>query len=72
MYTIDASVQVSALNPGDPSRRPAGIPGHRTGAETPLYSPTLMLVEVAAAVASALGDARHTLALLVVLRDQPT
>ena len=72
MYTIDASVQVSALNPGDPEaascRAFLALVRER---RLPLYSPTLMLVEVAAAVASALGDARHTLALLVVLRDQP-
>lgn len=57
MYTIDASVHISALNP-----READCTTSRTFLELvrerrlALFSPTLLLVEVAVAAANALGD----------------
>lgn len=72
MYTIDASVHVSALNPAE-----MGSEGSQAflalvqRQDIPLFCPTLLLVEVAAAVARALGDARRAAALAVVLRGWP-
>lgn len=72
MYTIDASVHVSALNPAEADCRASqaflSLVEQR---HLPLFSPTLLLVEVAAAVAAALGDARRALALVAALRGQP-
>lgn len=69
MYTIDASVHVSALNPAE-----AGSESSREflalvqRERMPLFCPTLLLVEVAAAVARALGDAGRAVALAASLR----
>jgi predicted nucleic acid-binding protein len=69
MYTIDASVHVSALNPaeedsGSSREFLAWVQDQRI----PLFCPTLLLVEVAAAVARALGDAGRAAALAASLR----
>ena len=72
MYTIDASVHVSALNPleansGSSREFLAQVQrGH-----IPLFCPTLLLVEVAAAVARAIDDARRATALVAELRGWP-
>jgi len=72
MYTIDASVHVSALNPAeadsDGSREFLALVRRQ---HVPLFCPTLLLVEVAAAVARALGDARRAAALAAALRGWP-
>ena len=72
MFTIDASVHVNALNPtetGSPesqlflkriSRRPR-----------PIFSPTLLLVEVAAAVARFFDDAERGLRMAQAIRSLP-
>ena len=72
MYTIDASVHLSALNPAEPDSSASQalfvlIQRH----EIALFSPTLLLVEVAAAVAASLGDPRLALALVGALRALP-
>jgi predicted nucleic acid-binding protein len=72
MYTIDASVHVSALNPTE-----ADSVGSRAflawvrQQHIPLFCPTLLLVEVAAAVARALGDAERAVAIAEVIRGWP-
>ncbi|MBN1813389.1 MAG: type II toxin-antitoxin system VapC family toxin [Anaerolineae bacterium] len=72
MYTIDASVHVSALNPTE-----ADSTGSRVflawvwQQHIPLFCPTLLLVEIAAAVARTLGDAERAVALAEVIRSWP-
>ncbi len=72
MYTIDASVHVSALNPTE-----ADSAGSRAflawvqQQHIPLFCPTLLLVEIAAAVARVLGDAERAVALAEVIRGWP-
>jgi len=72
MYTIDASVHVNALNPAE-----AGSAASQALLESirargcPLFSPTLLLVEVAAAIANVLGDAERALQLAVALAGLP-
>jgi predicted nucleic acid-binding protein len=72
MYTIDASVHVSALNPAEAdsnsSREFLALVQRE---HVPLFCPTLLLVEVAAAVARALGDTRRAAALAAAVRGWP-
>jgi hypothetical protein len=52
MYTLDASVHISALNPHEPESRDSQAllrPIHQR--QIPLFCPTLLPVEVAAAAA---------------------
>lgn len=72
MYTVDASVHVSALNPAEVDSATsqtflARVREHRL----PLFCPTLLLVEVAAAVARVFDDAERALALAEALRGLP-
>lgn len=72
MYTIDASVHLSALNPAE---------GHSAASraflalvqrvQLPLFCPTLLPVEVAAAVVRALGDVEGAVALASTLKNLP-
>ena len=69
MYTIDASVHVSALNPAEAdSASSRAFLALVQREQMPLFCPTLLLVEVAAAVARALGDADGAVALAASLR----
>ena len=72
MYTIDASVHVSALNPAEPDSATsqaflARVRQHRI----PLFCPSLLLVEVAAAVARVLDDVDRAVALAAAVRGLP-
>jgi len=72
MYTIDASVHVSALNPAEADSATsqaflALVRQHRI----PPSCPILLLVEVAAAVARAFDDADRAVALAEALRGLP-
>ena len=72
MYTVDASVHVSALNPTEADSATsqaflALVRQHRI----PLFCPTLLLVEVAAAVARAFDDTNRAIALAEALRGLP-
>ena len=69
MYTIAASVHVSALNPleANSSSSQEFLAQVQRG-HIPLFCPTLLLVEVAAAVARAIDDARRATALVAELR----
>jgi len=72
MYTLDASVHVSALNPteADSAQSQAFLAQIRRH-QWPLFCPTLLLVEVTAAVARAFGDAERAEALAAALRGWP-
>ena len=72
MYTIDASVHVSALSPAEAdSGSSREFLARVQRQHIPLFCPTLLLVEVAAAVARALGDADRAAALAHVLGGWP-
>lgn len=72
MYTVDASVHVSALNPAEAdSEASRAFLTMVQQEQAPLFCPTLLLVEVAAAVAGALGDARCAVALATALHGWP-
>lgn len=72
MFTVDASVHVNSLNPAE-----AGSPESQVFLERVyqrpriVCSPTLLLVEIAAAVARVLGDAERGLALARAVRGLP-
>ena len=72
MYTIDASVHVSALNPAeaDSATSQAFLALVRQQ-RVPLFCPTLLLVEVAAAVARAFDDTDRAVTLAAALRGLP-
>ncbi len=72
MYTVDASVHVSALNPAEAdSADSRAFLAQVRQEHIPLFSPTLLLVEVAAAVARALGDDERAIKLMETLRGWP-
>ena len=72
MYTIDASVHVSALNPAEAdSATSQSFLARVRRRQIPLFCPTLLLVEVAAAIARAFGDADRAAALAAALRGLP-
>lgn len=72
MYTVDASVHVSALNPREAdSAASQAFLAQIQRQRIPLFCPTLLLVEVAAAVARAIGDAGRAVALATELRGLP-
>jgi predicted nucleic acid-binding protein len=72
MYTVDASVHVSALNPAEANSAIsqaflALVRQHQLS----MFCPTLLLVEVAAAVARAFDDTDRAVALAEALRGLP-
>ena len=72
MYTLDASVHVSALNPHEPESAASQALLrllHQIG--IPLFCPTLLPVEVAAAVARRGDDPKRAVTLAALLRDWP-
>jgi predicted nucleic acid-binding protein len=72
MYTIDASVHISALNPTEAgSADSQAFLAQVQRQRVPLFCPTLLLVEVAAAIARVLGDAGRAVALAMELRGWP-
>jgi predicted nucleic acid-binding protein len=72
MYTIDASVHISALNPVESeSTASRELLAHVRQRQIPLYSPTLLIVEVAAALTRVFGDAERAEALALALRSLP-
>lgn len=72
MYTIDASVYVSALNPVEvhsaDSQAFLALVQQR---QWSVFCPSLLLVEVAAAVVHAVGDVERAVALAAALRSLP-
>jgi predicted nucleic acid-binding protein len=72
MYTLDASVHISALNPYEPaSSTSQALLRLIHQRQIPLFCPTLLPVEVAAALARTMDDAGRALALAVLVRDWP-
>lgn len=72
MYTIDASVYVNALNPSEVgSVKSQACLQRLSEDDRPIISPTLLIVEVAAAVSRALDDAELALELSHALRALP-
>lgn len=72
MYTIDASVHLCALNPSEVhSAASRAFLEFVQQQEVPLFCPTLLLVEVAAAVARVFDDAERAAALAGALRGLP-
>ena len=72
MFTVDASVHLNALNPSEPGSQASLACLERLVAQqNPILSPTLLLVEVAAATARSLGDAELALQIASALRDLP-
>jgi predicted nucleic acid-binding protein len=72
MYTLDASVHVSALNPHEPESAASQaflrlVHEH----QIPLFSPTLLPVEVAAAISRTMDDSGRATALAALVRDWP-
>jgi predicted nucleic acid-binding protein len=77
MYTVDASVHLSALNPYEPeSAASQAFLGLVRQRQIPLFCPTLLPVEVAAGIARTMpagvgDDAGRAVALAATLRDLP-
>jgi predicted nucleic acid-binding protein len=73
MYTVDASVYVSALNPGEEhAGESEAFLAYVHQYQVPLVNSTLLPVELAAAVARVLGDADRAVALSAALRGLPS
>jgi len=73
MYTVDASVHVSALNPAEAeSAASQAFLAQVRQEHVPLFCPTLLLVEVAAAVGRAIGDPGRSVELVETLRGWPS
>jgi predicted nucleic acid-binding protein len=72
VYTIDASVYISALNPAEVgSQASRDFLALVQQQQLRLFCPSLLLVEVAAAVAGALDDPQRALSLATALHDLP-
>ena len=72
MYTLDASIHVSALNPHEPeSGASQALLRLLHQRQIPLFCPTLLPVEVAAAIARRTGDPDRAVALAALVRDWP-
>jgi predicted nucleic acid-binding protein len=72
MYTLDASVHISALNPHElASGNSQALLRLLHEHQTPLFCPTLLVVEVAAAVARRGDSVDHAIALAALVRDWP-
>ncbi len=72
MYTVDASVHISALNPVEAeSASSRAFLAQVRQDRSPLYSPTLLAVEVAVALARILGDEERAVALALAVRSLP-
>lgn len=72
MFTIDASVHISSLSPAEEgSPESQAFLEHIHGYPWPVFSPTLLLVEVAAAIARVFDDAEQSLAIARAIRGLP-
>ncbi len=72
MYTIDASVHINALNPAEPGSAASRACLQRLAEQhQPIFSPTLLLVELAAAAARALNATDLALELMQAVRGLP-
>ena len=72
MFTIDASVHINALNPKEEgSAESQAFLEQLCGQPWPMFSPTLLLVEVATSVARAKNDANRGIAIAQAIRRIP-
>ena len=72
MFTIDASVHVNGLNPAEEeSAESQAFLEQVFRRPWPVFSPTLLLVEVAAAVARVFDDAKQGLSVARAMRGLP-
>jgi predicted nucleic acid-binding protein len=72
MFTIDASVHVNALNPKEAGSKESRLFLERShGRSVSVFSPTLLLVEVAAALARVFQSPARAVALAEALRILP-
>lgn len=72
MYTIDTSVHINALNAAEPgSAASQACLQHLIARREAIFSPMLLLVELATAAARALDDAALALELTQAVRDLP-
>lgn len=72
MYTLDASVHINALNAAEPgSAASQACLQQLIARREAIFSPTLLLVELAAAAARALDDAALALELMQAVRGLP-
>ena len=72
MFTIDASVHINAVNPAEEgSAESQAFLKQLRDQAWPMFSPTLLLVEVATAVARAQNDSEHGIAIAQAIRGIP-
>ncbi len=72
MFTIDASVHINALNPGEAgSAESQAFLEQVFQSQKRVFSPTLLLVEIAAAVSRVYGDADRGVALAEAIHFLP-
>ena len=72
MFTIDASVHVNALSPAETGSPESQLFLERVSCHPwPVFSPTLLLVEVAAAIARVFDDAGQGQAVAQAIRGLP-
>jgi predicted nucleic acid-binding protein len=72
MFTIDASVHINAVNPKEEgSVESQAFLERLRGQPWPVFSPTLLLVEVATSVARAKDDANRGIAIARAIRGIP-
>lgn len=72
MYTLDASVHVSALNPHEPeSTASQALLRLLHQRQIPLFGPTLLPIEVGAAIGRRTDDAHRAMALATLVRNWP-
>ena len=72
MFTIDASVHINAVNPTEEGSAESQAFLERLREQPrPVFSPTLLLVEVAASVARAKNDANRGIAIARAIRGIP-
>ncbi len=72
MFTVDASVHINALKATEDGSAESQVFLERLhGRPWPVLSPTLLLIEIAAAASRALGDAEQGLVLAQAVRHLP-
>ena len=72
MFTVDASVHINAMNPAEPgSADSQAFVEQLHQRPWPVFSPTLLLVEVASGVARAMNDTGRGIAMARAIHDLP-
>jgi predicted nucleic acid-binding protein len=72
VFTVDASVHINAMNPAEPgSADSQAFVEQLHQRPWPVFSPTLLLVEVASGVARAMNDTGRGIAMAQAIHDLP-